>query len=231
MYEVTRIQHHCTASKKIEFPSDWMSQLSHIIESRQNDDATIRQLIRLLVNITGSDNISIAMPCESSQYHAKYSSRNVENGVYSFRVQHALTRAFESSSVVILREQSEAGEGFNREQLSPLDFTSQDHCLLIPLCLRGTNLAVMVLDLREIVAGSLPLQELWFVCSQIANTMATQVVPNFRTLYSRPYQRVAEGDLSDIKTAIAKCSGNKTMAAKVLGLTPRQLRYRLAKLA
>jgi len=70
-----------------------------------------------------------------------------------------------------------------------------------------------------------------FLGTQIAQVLATQVVPNFKTLYARPYQRVQGDELSDIRDAIEKCNGNKTMAAKVLGLTPRQLRYRLAKLA
>ena len=101
----------------------------------------------------------------------------------------------------------------------------------MPLRHRQTTLGVLVLDLRNVIAGSLPLQELWFVCTQLAHTMATQVVPNFQTLYSRPYQRVNESELGAIQKAVEKCSGNKTMAAKILGLTPRQLRYRLSKLA
>lgn len=231
MYSVTRIQHYNPAVEKIELPDDWMLQLSQIIEARQNDASTVNQLLQLLVSMTGINNISIAVPGDTNHFQAQYSSLNVENGMYSFVVQHSLVRAFDSSSVFILREESDSVTAFNRNNLVPLDFSHNDHCLLVPLRLRDTTLAVMVLDLREVIAGSLPLQELWFVCSQIANTMATQVVPNFQTMYSRPYQRVGEGDLNEIQAAIDKCSGNKTMAAKVLGLTTRQLRYRLAKLA
>lgn len=230
MYDVTKIQSFRPSVNKIDVPIDWMSQLSGIIEARQNDDQTIQQLLALLVEITTVDNLSIAIPDVSNRFQAKYSSRRVENGVYSFAVQHSLFRAFESGSVLVIREGSERAEAFNRDALTLMDFSHRDHCLLVPLRLRQTTLAVLVIDLRAVLAGSLPLQELWFVCSQIAHTMATQVVPNFKTLYSRPYQRVNEDELDEIQQTVVKCGGNKTMAAKLLGLTPRQLRYRLAKL-
>ena len=231
MYDVAKIQNYRHAVSKIDVPVDWMSQLSNIIEARQNDEQTDQQLLKLMVTMTSIDNISIAIPDASNRFQAKHCSRQVENGVYSFAVQHSLCRAFESGSVLIIREGSERPEAFNRDALTPLDFSHRDHCLLIPLRLRQTTLAVLVLDLRNVVAGSLPLQELWFVCAQIAHTMATQVVPNFQTLYSRPYQRVNENELDGIQQTVEKCGGNKTMAAKLLGLTPRQLRYRLSKLS
>ena len=103
-------------------------------------------------------------------------------------------------------------------------------CLLVPLMLRQSVLAVMVMDLRGNHPELLDLSITSFLGAQIANILATQVVPNFKTLYARPYQRVHDDELGDINAAIDKCNGNKTMAAKVLGLTPRQLRYRLSKL-
>jgi transcriptional regulator with GAF, ATPase, and Fis domain len=215
---------------KTEVPVDWLGQLSNVLEARQNDQQTIQQLLALLVKMTKVENISIAVPDNASRFQAKYSSRQVENGVYSFAVQHSLCRAFETGSVLIVREGSERPETYQRESLSPLDFSHRDHCLLVPLRLRQSTLAVMVLDLRDILAGSLPLNELWFICSQLSHTMATQVVPNFQTMYSRPYQRVDANELDEIQETVDKCGGNKTMAAKILGLTPRQLRYRLSKL-
>lgn len=231
MYDVAKIQNYRHAVNKIDVPADWMTQLSNVIEARQNDEQTVQQLLKLMVNMTSIENISIAIPDASNRFQAKHSSRQIENGVYSFAVQHSLCRAFESGSVLVIREGSERPEAFNRDALSPMDFSHRDHCLLVPLRLRQTTLAVLVLDLRNVVAGSLPLQELWFVCAQIAHTMATQVVPNFQTLYSRPYQRVNENELDEIQQTVEKCGGNKTMAAKILGLTPRQLRYRLSKLS
>jgi transcriptional regulator with GAF, ATPase, and Fis domain len=231
MYEVAKIQNYRHGVNKVDLPVDWMSQLSTVLESRQNDDQTIQKLLKLMVDVTTIDNISIAIPDTSNRFQAKHCSRQIENGVYSFAVQHSLCRAFESGSVLVIREGSERPEAFNRDALSPIDFSHRDHCLLIPLRLRQTTLAVLVLDLRNVVAGSLPLQELWFICAQLAHTMATQVVPNFQTLYSRPYQRVNENELGEIQLTVEKCGGNKTMAAKILGLTPRQLRYRLSKLS
>ena len=231
MHDVAKIQNYQHVINTIDVPADWMAQLSTVLEARQNDDYTIQKLLKLMVNITTIDNISIAIPDVSNRFQAKYCSRQIENGVYSFAVQHSLCRTFESGSVLVIREGSERPEAFNREALSPLDFSHRDHCLLVPLRHRQTTLGVLVLDLRNVIAGSLPLQELWFLCTQLAHTMATQVVPNFQTLYSRPYQRVNESELGAIQKAVEKCSGNKTMAAKILGLTPRQLRYRLSKLA
>jgi transcriptional regulator with GAF, ATPase, and Fis domain len=231
MYDVAKIHNYRHAVNKTTVPADWMAQLSTVLEARQNNDQAIQQLLKLMVQVTTIENLSIAIPDASNRFQAKYCSRQVENGVYSFVVQHSLCRAFESGSVLLIREGSERPEAFNREALSPVDFGHRDHCLLIPLRLRQTTLAVLVLDLRNVLAGSLPLQELWFICTQLAHTMATQVVPNFRTLYSRPYQRVNESELDEIQKTVEKCGGNKTMAAKILGLTPRQLRYRLSKLA
>jgi len=46
----------------------------------------------------------------------------------------------------------------------------------------------------------------------------------------RPYQRVAASESESLLEAVRRCGGNKTRAALSLGLTPRQLRYRLKKL-
>ena len=46
----------------------------------------------------------------------------------------------------------------------------------------------------------------------------------------RPYARVREGEQTRIEQALVRCQGNKTRAALTLGLTPRQLRYRIQKL-
>ena len=46
----------------------------------------------------------------------------------------------------------------------------------------------------------------------------------------RPYTRVSEDQSERIKDALKRTDGNKTRAAKLLGMTSRQLRYRLEKL-
>ena len=48
---------------------------------------------------------------------------------------------------------------------------------------------------------------------------------------ARPYAWVREDERSEILAALARCRGNKTRAALSLELTPRQLRYRMAKLS
>ncbi|HEY3698158.1 MAG TPA: sigma 54-interacting transcriptional regulator [Spongiibacteraceae bacterium] len=47
----------------------------------------------------------------------------------------------------------------------------------------------------------------------------------------RPYVRVASHDREQIMTVLKRTGGNQTRAAELLGMTLRQLRYRLAKLA
>ena len=46
----------------------------------------------------------------------------------------------------------------------------------------------------------------------------------------RPYAWVNEDERGMITEALQTCGGNKTRAAISLGLTPRQLRYRMSKL-
>ncbi|MDX5152095.1 MAG: helix-turn-helix domain-containing protein, partial [Acidiferrobacterales bacterium] len=47
----------------------------------------------------------------------------------------------------------------------------------------------------------------------------------------RPYARVRNDEVEEIMTALQVNHGNKTRAAISLGLTPRQLRYRMQKLS
>jgi len=46
----------------------------------------------------------------------------------------------------------------------------------------------------------------------------------------RPYMRVDQDQSDLIIDALNKSKGNKTLAAHILGLTVRQLRYRISKL-
>ncbi len=205
----------------------WLMAVSHIVENRQQDHETIGQLLTLLSELTELRNISIAVPDSPSRFRARYSSSGVTDGIYSFAVQHALCRQFGSGEWLTIKEGEERSDAFVPSEHT---LTDKDRCLLMPLTLRGHVLASLVMDVRYPPANLLDVGLVNFIGTQIAAVLATQVVPNFVTLYARPYQRVQDNDLDDIQQAIDKCNGNKTMAAKVLGLTPRQLRYRLAKL-
>ena len=205
----------------------WLNGLTDIIEGPYQDEESIQRLLMLISESSGLRNVSIAMPDSPSRFKAAFCSTGVSNGVYSFAVQHALCRLFESREWLVIKEGSERPESVNAVSCS---LTAQDRCLLVPLTIRQSVLAVLVMDLRGEQLDSVDLNLVRCLGAQIAQVLATQVVPNFKTLYARPYQRVQESELDDIHAAIEKCNGNKTMAAKVLGLTPRQLRYRLAKL-
>lgn len=227
MYKIADIQDYRKNSATETTSFSWMGEMAQILETRYHDEDAIQQMLMVATEATGLSNISVAVPDSPSRFKAQFCSTGISNGVYSFAVQHALCRQFESREWLVIQENSERPEHFDPllDQLSgPL------RCLLVPLTLRQSVMAVMVVDLRGGNIPALDLTLIRFIGAQIANILATQVVPNFKTLYARPYQRVQENELDDINTAISKCNGNKTMAAKVLGLTPRQLRYRLSKL-
>lgn len=227
MNKIAEMQDYRKTPAMVTGAYGWLGNLSNIIESRYHDEDTIQQVLSLVAEQTGLSNISVALPDAPSRFKAQYSSAGIRNGIYSFAVQHALCRQFESGEWLVIKDGSERSETFN-PRLDRL--TRQDRCLLVPLTLRQSVLAVLVLDLRNRENENLDLGLVNFFGAQIAHLLATQVVPNFKTLYARPYQRVQADELDEIHAAIRKCSGNKTMAARVLGLTPRQLRYRLAKL-
>lgn len=231
MYKVAEIQDYRPHSSGVMaggFNVEMFETLTSILQDRYQDEDSIQRLLTLITDVSGLENVSVAIPDSPSRFKAQFSSTGISNGVYSFAVQHALCRQFESREWLVIKEGGERPDSFNgkRDQL-----TSHDRCLLMPLVLRQSTLAVLVMDLRGGNARSLDLSLVSFIGAQIAQLLATQVVPNFKTLYARPYQRVQENELDDIHSAIEKCNGNKTMAAKVLGLTPRQLRYRLSKLS
>lgn len=225
MYKIADIQDY--RQTRTPAPASWQDGLADIIEGRYQDDECIQRMLMLVSEQTGLRNVSVALPDSPSRFRAQFCSTGVSNGVYSFAVQHALCRQFESREWLVIKEGAERPDRFDYQNNV---LSGQDRCLLVPLVLRQSVLAVMVMDLRGARGDLLDLSLIRCLGAQIAQVLATQVVPNFKTLYARPYQRVQEDELGDIMAAINKCSGNKTMAAKVLGLTPRQLRYRLAKL-
>ena len=227
MYKVADIQDYRPVNQVAVFQPDMLDSLTSILQERYQDEDSIQRILSLICEVSGLQNVSVAVPDSPSRFRAQFCSTGVTNGVYSFAVQHALCRQFESREWLVIKEGSECADVFVPQHSQ---LTSQDRCLLMPLMLRQSVLAVLVLDLRN-APGSVELSTVSFLGTQIAQMLATQVVPNFKTLYARPYQRVQADELSDIHAAIEKCNGNKTMAAKVLGLTPRQLRYRLSKLS
>lgn len=55
--------------------------------------------------------------------------------------------------------------------------------------------------------------------------------PEYRDLEgARPYMKVKDGEVDEIQRAIHRFGGNKTHAARSLGMTIRQLRYRIERL-
>ena len=197
----------------------WLHSLTDIIESRYHDEDCIQQLLCLIAEQSGLTNVSVALPDAPGRFKAQFCSTGIRNGEYSFAVQHALCRQSQSREWLVIKEGSERPEFFEPQRDS---LGLADRCLLVPLVLPQAVVALLVLDLRSRHAQYMDFSLVSFLGGQIAHMLATQVVPNIKTLYARPYQRVKANELDDIQPAIDKCNGNKTMDARVMGLTPRQ---------
>ena len=91
----------------------WMDQISDILENRYHDDESIQSLLKLASDLTGLSNISVAVPDSPSRFKAQYCSTGITNGVYSFAVQHALCRQFESREWLVIQENSERPEPYD----------------------------------------------------------------------------------------------------------------------
>ncbi len=89
-------------------------------------------------------------------------------------------------------------------------------------------------DLMRIVSSMLAaiLQSL-HVKAQAENDEARNAWVSYTTLRPkrpRTYRRVEHTDINAIHAALKHSSGNQAQAARLLGMTPRQLRYRIMKL-
>lgn len=213
--------------------SRWLASISHILEDRYQDEQSIQQLIDSLAEHTGIQSISLAVPDSNYRYRPCYSTLGISDGTYSFVVQNALCRQFDTSQWLLVFDDDSMAPLTALDKttfLSQLSEQESLRCCLVPVFIRRSVLASLVIDLRNYPSEQLDLSIIIFIAAQIATVMATQVVPNFATLHARPYQKVRDSELGCIHQAVDKCNGNKTMAARLLGLTPRQLRYRLSKL-
>jgi Nif-specific regulatory protein len=55
-------------------------------------------------------------------------------------------------------------------------------------------------------------------------------LPSSAAMPMRSYSWVREDEAQDLLEALRRAGGNKTRAAMLLGMTPRQFRYRMVKL-
>lgn len=101
--------------------------------------------------------------------------------------------------------------------------------LMLPMRINNTCIGVVMLAIEPNSLERISIAWIKMINAIIAQCISSSLLPNFITLYARPYQRVEADEVNRIQSALQQCNGNKTMAAKVLGMTPRQLRYRLEK--
>ncbi len=83
----------------------------------------------------------------------------------------------------------------------------------------------------------------WVNVEQIEAVLDAEIIPDGASISgqdpvfaraapapARPYQWVRDADIESLQDALRQAAGNQTRAARLLGLTPRQFRYRLKKL-
>ncbi len=209
-----------------------MLWLTELLEQRAFNNVTARQLLELFLRLPGMRCVQVYGASRKQQQLVL----ELTHCSGDLAVEHAnwFELALEKS---FHRQQSFHGcidQGVS-ELAAELDslrepaLINSTH-LLIPLRINNTCVGVMVLVFEAGKLTELPLPWLRLLVSVFAQCMCSTLLPNFVTLYARPYQRVEEGELTRIQDVLDRCSGNKTMAAKVLNMTPRQLRYRLEKL-
>jgi transcriptional regulator with GAF, ATPase, and Fis domain len=208
-----------------------MQHLIKLLESRNSDEQLLSDLLSIIVDKIGAKDAFIALP-DSEQMRldilAQITREREDN---SFLLLAGLSKVMDTQDLVLLRGHKLELQRFERTYRPFSRLSSSDRYLMMPLVMRNTTIAVLVLELGHQSAEITKDNEyLGLLCSIMGQTLVTQIVPNFKSLNSRPYQKVTQHDLDDINKAVARCAGNKTMAAKTLGLTPRQLRYRLSKL-
>ncbi|MFW6342739.1 MAG: helix-turn-helix domain-containing protein [Halothiobacillaceae bacterium] len=89
-------------------------------------------------------------------------------------------------------------------------------------------------DLMRIVSSMItPVLQGLHVKAETEHDEAREAWVSYTTLHPRrprTYRRVQDADVLAIEAALKHASGNQAQAARLLGMTPRQLRYRLKKL-
>lgn len=90
------------------------------------------------------------------------------------------------------------------------------------------------IDLMRIVSSMLaPVLQNLHVQAQSEQDQSRDDWVSYSTLHPRrprTYRRVQDADVHSIEAALKHAGGNQSQAARLLGMTPRQLRYRLKKL-
>jgi len=209
-----------------------MAWLTDLLEQRAFNNFTAKQLLELFVRLPGvrcvqtygANRKNQQLVLELTHYSGDMAVENSEI------MESALDLAFHRQLAYhgcVQQGMSELGNDLNVDREPALKNSTH---LLFPLRINNTCVGVLALVCEVGRVPDLPLHWMKLLVAVFAQCMCSTLLPNFVTLYARPYQRVEEGELGRIQDVLDRCSGNKTMAAKVLNMTPRQLRYRLEKL-
>lgn len=208
-----------------------MQHLMRLLENRYSDDQLLSDLLLIIVDKMRAKDAFIALPDNNQVQLDILAQVERDREDNSFLLLGGISKVMDTQDLVLLRGEGLELHRFERSYRPFSRLSSTDRYLMMPLVMRNTTIAVLVLELGlQSTDTAVDNEYLGLLCSLMGQMLVTQVVPNFKSLNARPYQKVAEHELDEINLAVTRCSGNKTMAAKTLGLTPRQLRYRLSKL-
>lgn len=213
-------------------PGDALGFLTEALESRSFGNGTIKSLLELLLRADVIRSVHL--------YQAQRQEQQLVLGLTHHAGDMTTVSGEQYERALDLSYRRQQAIHFSVEQgISPLDhkldvqrepalrFASH---VFLPLKVNHTVIGMLVLAVRQGQVTGINVPWIKLLCAVLAQCISTCLIPNFITLYARPYQRVDSDEFSQIETVLEQCNGNKTMAAKVLGMTPRQLRYRLEKL-
>jgi Nif-specific regulatory protein len=90
---------------------------------------------------------------------------------------------------------------------------------------------INVTQIREVLAAeTMPKHDTWHTGADATVRSRPDIGSDSTAVKSRQYCRVREADAESIRDALRQTDGNQARAARLLGFTARQLRYRLKKL-
>lgn len=211
---------------------DALGLLTEALESRSFGNGTIKSLLELLLRAEAVRSVHL--------YQAQRQEQQLVLGLTHHAGDMTTASGEQYERALDLSYRRQQAIHFSAEQgISPLDYKLDmqrepalklaSH-IFVPLRVNHTVIGMLVLAVRLGQVTSINVLWVKLLSAVLAQCISTCLIPNFITLYARPYQRVDSDEFSQIETVLEQCNGNKTMAAKVLGMTPRQLRYRLEKL-
>ena len=208
---------------------EWLTEL---LEQRTFNNFTSKHILELFMSLKGMRSVQVfAATRKQQQLTLELTHCSGDLAIESSgATQQIIHAAFQQQHALFGHSLQYFGVLPNTWQTDQDSHVKQASHLYLPMRINNTCVGVVVLVLEPGFLNKQPIKWIKLLTAVLSQCLCSTLLPNFVTLYARPYQRVEEGELLRIQDVLHQCGGNKTMAAKVLNMTPRQLRYRLEKL-